>query len=116
MGLMRLSLPDINIASSTAYMTLGGMLGVEECRANSLRLGCNVIMPNVTPVEKKINYTLYEQKQFLDVDQSYVSYLDVVASSVGKRVCLYNSGNSAHYLARTNINTEYNKRTLRLHL
>ena len=56
-ALLRLLMPDINIAAATA-------LEVLDPRGRELGLlsGANVIMPNVTPKEQMVKYNLYDRK------------------------------------------------------
>ena len=57
MAVLRLLMPDINIASTTALQTLDN-----EARAKGIKAGANVIMPNLTPVFYKDSYLLYSGK------------------------------------------------------
>ena len=59
-ALLRLLMPDINIASATALEVLhprGRELGILA--------GANIIMPNVTPEEQMVKYNLYDRKTLL---------------------------------------------------
>jgi biotin synthase len=56
-ALLRLLMPDINIAAATALEILdprGREMGVLS--------GANVIMPNITPREQMVKYNLYNRK------------------------------------------------------
>jgi len=64
-AILRLLRPSINIASTTALQTLDPM-----GREKGLRAGANVIMPNITPVQYKKNYDLYEGKPCLNDEPS----------------------------------------------
>ena len=59
---LRLLMPDINIASTTALQTLD-----PQGRQRGLDAGANVIMPNITPNEVRSSYQLYNHKP-LSVD------------------------------------------------
>lgn len=61
---LRLSMPDINIAATTALQAIrpGG-------RLRALQSGANVIMPNLTPARYRENYFLYDNKP-LSMDSS----------------------------------------------
>ncbi|WP_294599684.1 [FeFe] hydrogenase H-cluster radical SAM maturase HydE [uncultured Rikenella sp.] len=64
-ALLRLEMPDINIAATTALHALhprGRELGVAA--------GANILMPNVTPEVVRGNYRLYEGKPAEDTDLS----------------------------------------------
>lgn len=58
---LRLLMPDINIAATTALQAIDP-LGREK----ALRIGANVIMPNITPLSNRANYQLYENKPGMD--------------------------------------------------
>lgn len=62
-ALLRMMMPDINIAATTATETLDP-LG----RAKSVAVGANVIMPNITPSVFRDKYCLYEGKTSADLD------------------------------------------------
>ena len=56
-ALLRLLMPDINIAAATALEIL------DPCgREKGIMSGANVIMPNITPAEQMIKYNLYDRK------------------------------------------------------
>lgn len=59
-ALLRLLMPDINIASATALEVLD-----PKGREMGLLSGANVFMPNVTPREQMLKYNLYERKTML---------------------------------------------------
>lgn len=56
-AVLRLLLPDINIAATTALQAID-----PEGRIKAIAAGANVIMPNLTPDALKGNYTLYNNK------------------------------------------------------
>ena len=58
---LRLLMPDINIAATTALQAIA-----PDGREKALEIGANVIMPNITPVAKRANYQLYENKPGMD--------------------------------------------------
>lgn len=58
-ALLRLMMPDINIAAATALEAID-----PRGRALAVEAGANVIMLNVTPEELKPNYSLYDNKPF----------------------------------------------------
>lgn len=62
-ALLRIMMPDINIAATTATETLDP-LG----RAKSVAVGANVIMPNITPSVFRDKYCLYDGKTSADLD------------------------------------------------
>lgn len=56
-ALLRILMPDINIAATTAMQTLH-----PRGREFALKIGANVIMPNLTPLKYREGYLLYENK------------------------------------------------------
>lgn len=92
-ALLRLMMPTINIASTTALETLD-----PKGRQKGLSAGANVVMPNVTPMAKKVNYKLYEKKSGLYTDSS--AALENVRQSIeeaGDSICFFNPGISKHF-------------------
>jgi biotin synthase len=98
-ALLRMNMPWINIAASTALETLDP-LG----RQKGILAGANVVMPNLTPVSNRSNYQLYNNKPNLDKDASLsTKTLNEVVSSIGETICLHEAGNSLHFLKRTGL-------------
>lgn len=62
-ALLRILMPKINIASTTALQTLDNQ-GFEK----GLNVGANIMMPNITPMIARRNYNLYENKPFSSID------------------------------------------------
>ena len=65
MALTRLLLPDINIPATTAMETIQ-----PDGRIRALQSGANVVMPNVTEGEARLNYALYPGKACAGEDPS----------------------------------------------
>ena len=61
-ALLRLLMPDINIAAATALEVLA-----PNGREKGILAGANVIMPNVTPDEQRVKYNLYDRKTLLSI-------------------------------------------------
>lgn len=59
-ALLRLLMPDINIAAATALEVLD-----PRGREKGILSGANVIMPNITPEEQMVKYNLYDRKTSL---------------------------------------------------
>ncbi len=60
-AVLRIMMKDINIASATALQAIDP-LGREK----ALRIGANIIMPNITPTKERANYLLYQNKPCID--------------------------------------------------
>ena len=56
-ALLRLLMPDINIAAATALEILD-----PRGREKGVLSGANVVMPNITPQEQMTKYNLYDRK------------------------------------------------------
>lgn len=64
-ALLRILMPTINIASTTAMHAIH-----PQGREMGIAVGANVIMPNITPQELRGNYKLYSNKPLNDIDLS----------------------------------------------
>lgn len=83
-ALLRLLMPDLNIASTTALHALH-----PQGRELGIAAGANVMMPNLTPDAVRGNYRLYDNKPLQDMDLG------------GFNVALDNTwGDSRHFAAR----------------
>lgn len=98
----RVSLPDINIASTTALQAIKSF-----GREQGILAGANVFMPNISEQLYRTNYQLYDNKPCID-DTS-----DECLECAGKRIEMiggtvkYNEwGDSKHFLNKTKRNSE----------
>lgn len=64
-ALLRIMMPNINIAATTALHALR-----EDGRQRGIAVGANIIMPNITPSNVRENYKLYNNKPTSDIDLS----------------------------------------------
>ncbi len=62
-AVLRLMMPDINIAAATALQAID-----PAGREKALAVGANIIMPNLTPCAYRKEYLLYQDKPCLDED------------------------------------------------
>ena len=62
-AVLRLMMPDINIAAATALQAID-----PAGREKALAVGANIIMPNLTPCSYRKEYLIYENKPCLDED------------------------------------------------
>jgi len=85
LSLVRLLLPTALIPATTAMDT-----SKRDCRMDAILRGCNVIMPNITPLNFRKNYKLYNDMaelrtlkgstmQDLDIKLKEIGYQTVVA-------------------------------------
>lgn len=82
LAILRLMLPDLLLPATTA---LGTVLG--DGRQQGMRYGCNVVMPNLSPVDVREKYALYDNKISTDEEAAEsVSLLAKSMAAVGYRV------------------------------
>jgi len=60
-AILRIMMKDINIAAATALQAIDPI-----GREKALKVGANIIMPNITPTINRENYQLYENKPCID--------------------------------------------------
>ncbi len=92
-AVLRIMMPDINIASATALQALDPV-----GREKGLLAGANVVMPLFTPAEVRKGYQLYDGKPCLE-DGSCVGCIDRRIGSVGLKSS-HEAGHSMHYMKR----------------
>lgn len=95
-AVLRLLMPDINIAAATALQAIDPM-----GREKALRYGANVIMPNITPTTHRKDYTLYENKPCTDEGAEDCSNcLSIRVEMAGREIGYGEWGDSKHYFNR----------------
>lgn len=96
LALLRIMMPTVNMAATTAMQTLH-----PEGREIALRIGANVIMPNLTPLKYREGYLLYENKPNIheETDVS-LQKLSLAIQNAGCQLALGEWGDSAHYRNR----------------
>lgn len=95
---LRLLMPDINIAATTALQAID-----PAGREKALAIGANVIMPNITPLTNRADYQLYENKPGMDegAEASTTRLIESVRNS-GCEIRLAAWGDSPHFSHRQN--------------
>ncbi len=95
-AILRIMMKDINIAATTALQTIDPM-----GREKALRVGANVIMPNLTPVKYRQDYLLYENKPCLDEEaEACKSCLEARIFMAGDTIAYGEWGDSRHFKGR----------------
>ena len=93
---LRLLVPDINIAASTALQAIDPM-----GREKALKVGANIIMPNITPSINRKNYLLYDNKPCTDEGaDDCSSCINVRIEMTGRKVGFGEWGDSPEYFKR----------------
>ncbi len=92
-ALLRIQMPTINIAATTALQTLDSF-----GREKAVEIGANVIMPNLTPLNYRENYFLYDGKTVVrDTFDDTIADLENRLAQVGAEIAYYQHGDSSHY-------------------
>jgi len=98
-ALLRIIMKDINIAATTAMQTLDPI-----GREKAMKVGANVIMPNLTPVKYREGYQLYDDKPCIDEEADECkNCLEARIHLSGDRIGYGEWGDSIHYKKRNNI-------------
>lgn len=96
----RLVMGNINIAAATALQVLH-----PEGREIAIEYGCNVIMPNLSPLRFRDGYQLYDHKPGLNDDPFHFGRdLESRIKSRGREVGWNESGSSRKWLAKQEQN------------
>ena len=100
-AVLRILMPYINIASTTALQSI-----VPMGREQGLKAGANVLMPNLTPGKYRGYYLLYDNKPCIDVDAD--ECLDCLSNRiemVGEEIRYNEYGDSKHFKNRRQAKT-----------
>ncbi len=95
-AVLRILMKDINIAAATALQAIDP-LGREK----AIRIGANIIMPNITPGKFRNDYALYENKPCVDEEPGEcLNCLDVRIQLADGEIGYGEWGDSKHYSRR----------------
>ncbi len=93
---LRILMKDINIAAATALQAIDP-LGREK----AVKVGANIIMPNITPGKYRNDYALYENKPCVDEEPEECRHcLDVRIKLVDGEIGYGDWGDSKHFQSR----------------
>lgn len=92
---LRLLMPNINIAATTALQAI-----IPNGRELALQAGANVLMPNITPQLHRNDYALYEGKPQVAKTHEIEDLMQGKTHYAGLPIAFGRQGNSAHYKAR----------------
>lgn len=96
-AILRIKMKDINIAAATSLQAID-----KVGREKAIRIGANVIMPNITPTLVRANYQLYEGKPCIDeAADDCSSCLEARIGMAGGEVGYGEWGDSKHFKDRT---------------
>lgn len=95
-SLLRLLMPDVNIAATTALQALH-----PRGREKALKAGANILMPIVTPQKYREDYKLYEDKPCIDEKpEDCRGCLRSRVNTIGEEIGLDEWGDPPHYFRR----------------
>jgi biotin synthase len=98
-AILRIIMKDINIAAATALQAIDPI-----GREKAIKVGANVIMPNVTPGMYRDNYRLYENKPCTDEEAAdCTNCLEVRIGLTGDEIAYGEKGDPKHYFKRRKI-------------
>ncbi len=92
-AVLRILMKDINIAAATALQAIDPM-----GREKGIKVGANIIMPNITPGVYRNNYALYEDKPCTDENpDDCTQCLEARISMTGNTIGYNEWGDSKHF-------------------
>ncbi len=92
-AILRLLMPDINIASTTALQSIE-----KNARMRAIQIGANVLMPNITPRKYRDDYFLYENKPVSEQsDEDDLIVLVKSLAEINHEIGFGVQGNSKHF-------------------
>ncbi|MBW6489600.1 MAG: [FeFe] hydrogenase H-cluster radical SAM maturase HydE [Lentimicrobium sp.] len=95
-AILRLMMKNINIASATALQAIDPI-----GREKALKIGANIIMPNITPGKYRDDYKLYENKPCTDEEASDCkNCLEARIHLSGNKIGYDEWGDSLHFKSR----------------
>ena len=95
-AILRILMKDINIAAATALQAIDPI-----GREKALKVGANIIMPNITPTDFRGDYLLYENKPCTDESADECSNcLEARIKFAGDEIGYGEWGDSKHYYTR----------------
>ncbi|MCG8697164.1 MAG: [FeFe] hydrogenase H-cluster radical SAM maturase HydE [Bacteroidales bacterium] len=95
-SVLRVLMPEINIAAATALQAID-----KAGREKAIKIGANVMMPNVTPGQFRDDYKLYENKPCTDENaDDCANCLEARVALAGNEIAYNKWGDSLHYRKR----------------
>ena len=95
-AILRIIMPEINIAAATALQAVD-KIGREK----AIKIGANVIMPNITPGSYRDDYSLYENKPCTDEEAADCkNCLEARITIAGDTIAYGVRGDSKHFYKR----------------
>lgn len=100
-AVIRIMMKDINIVAATALQAIDPI-----GREKAVRIGANILMPNITPGKYRDSYRLYDNKPCTDDSaEDCQSCLEARISLADAEVIYGEWGDSKHYSRRSGLKT-----------
>jgi biotin synthase len=104
-ALIRIMMKDINIVAATALQAIDPI-----GREKAVKIGANILMPNITPGKYRDNYKLYDNKPCTDDSaEDCQGCLEARVSLADAEVVYGEWGDSKHYNERRKTDSGYSK-------
>lgn len=104
-AILRIMMKDINIVAATALQAID-----PTGREKAVKIGANILMPNITPGKYRDSYKLYDNKPCTDDSaEDCRSCLEARVSLADAEVIYGEWGDSVHYIARRQAGRKYIK-------
>ena len=104
-AVLRIMMKDINIVAATALQAID-----PAGREKAVKIGANIIMPNITPGKYRDNYRLYDNKPCTsESEEDCLNCLEARVSLADSEVVYGEWGDSKHYEARRVRKGEHGK-------
>ncbi len=95
-ALLRIIMPDINIAATTALQSID-----KNARLKAIEYGANILMPNITPKKYRDDYFLYENKPLAaQSDEDELQALEESLKNINHSISYGVQGNSPRFKKR----------------
>ena len=106
-AILRIMMKDINIVAATALQAIDPI-----GREKAVKIGANIIMPNITPGRYRSSYKLYDNKPCTDDSaEDCQSCFEARVSLVDTEIVYGEWGDSQHYERRLRAQDDLGKRT-----
>jgi biotin synthase len=100
-AILRIMMKDINIAAATALQAID-KIGREK----AIKVGANILMPNITPGKYRDDYALYQNKPCTDENaEDCRNCIEARVKIAGSVIRFGNYGDSFHFMERNQDNS-----------
>ena len=97
-AIIRILMKNVNIAATTALDTIDN-----SGKIKAIKIGANVIMPNITPINYREKYLLYENKKHQLVNKQYLYELNTLLQDFDSEIGFFEKGDPLHFKNKISI-------------